>query len=516
MNPSLNPWTKTLTLVAIAGLCIGLVQITKPASRALTADDGINAPIAPSLTDPRQVAALEVISYDPFTNSPRGFKVTRSGNQWLIASAFNYPVDAATKLAEAASTFVGATTDRMVTDQVTQHERLGVIDPADATNPATQGRGTRMTLRDEKGELLADLIVGNFLPEDVENPGAPNSRRYIRQATSNRVFTTNLNATFSTKLQDWVQADLLQQEPARIQKVIINRYKVDEAEGRITEPTSLTFTRRAQAATQADASLSPWLLEFQPGGKLSPEIGVKTERINDMLQAISSLRIIGVRPKPPSLAKLFAGTAESGGVTMMDQASLQSAGFFIGGQGQLVAEEGQMSIYADDGVVFSLWFGELALDEVTRDQAVDAAKQTKAADGSSLPPPPAADGRFLMITVSEDPSFLGEPPTKSARLKELEAKEAAATEAAPLSDTDKQELATARTAFDLTLKQFTDRQESGKKRRDEMAKRFADWYYVVDVKSLDRLRPTREELVPPAVDPKAPAPITPELAPAKP
>lgn len=512
----MNPWSKTLTLMLVAGLSVSLVYLTRPTTRVLATQDGIAAPLAPALTDPRQVAALEVISYDPATNSPRGFKVAKSGSQWLIASAFNYPVDAATKLAEASSAFVNSLTERFVSDQVQQHARFGVIDPADATNPATEGRGTRMTLRDDKGEVLADLIVGNFVAEDAENPGAPNVRRYVRQAGSNRVFTARLATTFTTKLSDWVQSDLLQQDPARIQKVIINRYKVDETQGRITDPTTLTMTRRKQDPTEAAASLSPWLLEFQPGGKISPEVGVKVDRINDMMQGISSLRIIGVRPKPPALAKLFAGTADSGGVTMFDQASLQAAGFFIGGQGQLVAEEGQMSIYADDGVVFSLWFGELALDEITRDQGTDAAKAATSPDGSTTPPPPAADGRFLMITVSEDPAFLGEPPAKSARLQELEPKETAATEASPMSDADKQELTTARSTYQFELQQYNDRKESGKKRREEMSKRFADWYYVVDVKSLDRLRPTREELIPPAVDPKAPAPITPELTPAKP
>lgn len=497
-----NPWIKTLTLAAAAGAMVSLVILTRTSDKPFVGSNDQGAPLAPDLTDPQKIVSLEVIGWDEQGARPRAFKVAFENNHWVIPSAFNYPVDATQNMAAAASSFVGALRERVVTDQASEHARLGLIAPDDITTAANTGRGTRVTMRDAAGKTVADLIIGGPVME-ADTSGAPPAKRYVREAGKNRVYTTKLNQAYSTRLTDWVQTDLLAVAPDQIQKVSIDRYHIDEKKGTIVDAKSVTLTRPAPPAQPPNPQQPPapqdWSISSSEG-PIPAGAKINQQRVDDMLSAINQLKIVGVRPKPENLVRIMSGSSGEGKISPGDQMNLQRHGFFITSGGVLVANEGGMSVQCNDGVVYTLWFGELATDEATKDQAAGATPDAKAK---------TPDGRYMMVTVNFDDKLFGNPPAKSAELADLEAQSAAATAEKPLSDDQKARLTNLQAAHKAVTDGYVAKVKAGMDRQEKLSKRFAGWYYVVDATSLAKIRPGREELLAPS----APAAATPPAQP---
>ncbi|MFN0011347.1 MAG: DUF4340 domain-containing protein [Phycisphaerales bacterium] len=538
----MKPWTTTLTLVAVAALAAAAVFATRPATReaALLSDQG--QPLAPALTDPLAVKSLEVFSFDKQAARVRAFKVAFDGARWVIPSHSNYPADAAAKVGAAASAFANLIKERVITDDKRDHARLGVLAPDDQALSG-EGVGTRVTLTDASGKVLADLIIGNPLAnDDAPAPGAAATvKRCIREASGTRVYATTFAAGFSTRFADWVQVDLLQLTADQAVGAFIDRYKIDQQAASISSQSQITLTRAAEAEESGER---PWALSATEAGKPLPTVGsgavadasaadgsgqrVSIQRMNEMLAALSGIKIVGVRPKPANLAKVLAAPDRGFKLGLTDQLSLQSRGFFLASDGRFVSTEGQMSVSTNEGVVYSLWFGEVVPD--TEDAGTGSgsgrvgAPDADAAPEGTAPKPATGTSRYLMATASFDPLLLPEP-AKPQDLLELEkladeaakpqpsSPAAAEGEAAPPTPPalDTKALEEKRAQHQAKIDLWKNQVESGKKRAEQLAKRFADWYYVIDAPSLDKIRPSRADLIE-AVPPPPPPPSAPPAA----
>ncbi len=563
----MNDFTKTLGLVAAAGALAGVVYFTRPVAGtpALISDQG--QPLTPRLTDPLAVKSLEVISFDAQAAKRRAFKVAFDGKRWVIPSHSGYPADAADKVAASASAFAGLVKERVVTDDKNAHANLGVLEPAGEESSlaaASSGFGTRVTLRDASGQPVADLIIGKA-PTKVDSgspfDSGPSNKRYVREAGSNRVYITTLATGFSTKFIDWVQADLLQATGDQIAGIDIDRYRVDEARGMTDEPRSVTLTRPEAPPPPVPTPGTPppnpadtpvtWQLTAQPGGGPGPGEVINQPRVDEAIAGLTGLRIVGVRPKPANLAKALSGSSAEAKLTVPDQISLGSRGFYLAQNGRLLANEGQMAVRCNDGVVYSLWFGEVVPD------GEDAASGGQVGGESATGNPASAEdssarspsnARYLMITVAHEPTLVPEPKKPEALVKAEEAFAAAkaAFEAAKPSEAapegpatpaasptpaappaegevailakptdatppdaaakpeppkESTELLALRQQHESAVAGWKSKLDNGKKRADTLGRRFADWYYVISADSLAKIRPAREELV------KAEAPV---------
>ena len=120
--------------------------------------------------------------------------------------------------------------------------------------------------------------------------------------------------------------------------------------------------------------------------------------------------------------------------------SLQQKGFFMTQQG-LLANEGEITVDAKNGLQYTLRFGEIASTGQGSGNAEDAA------EGDD-----EGERRYLFITVDYS----------AARAK-----------------------------------QYNDGKEpdaAGKELADELRNRFADWYYVISGADFNKLRPRRQDL----------------------
>ena len=233
---------------------------------------------------------------------------------------------------------------------------------------------------------------------------------------------------------------------------------------------------------------------------------------------------------------------------------LQSKGFILAsdpqGNQQLVSNEGEVIAATNQGVVYSLYFGEIftgsALDIEVGDSGKKAdekskEKKEKSADSADTKDPekkadPKADdstlktSRYLFVTVSFDPSFLGDPPQKPVEPKKpadkkaktsddkKEAKKPADKKPADKKEdkAKKEEKPSPEAEYEVALKkyqselktyerqvkEYDEKVVKGNELVQQLNERFADWYYVISANSFETLRMSRKALVEPIEKPK--------------
>lgn len=449
----MNQMTRTLAFViAASASVIGAVVAhiaTQPPAAGDPAHELIGKEFYPNFTDPTKATAVRVAAWNPNSHKVEQFEVRYENGQWRIPSHNNYPADGREQLAKAAASAVGLVRGSLVSESADTFERMGVVDPLDAT--AIQGAGstgTRITLY-EGDQVVADYIVGRRPGEDApatesestaaaEDSGkqSKSGRFYVRAPDEKLVYLADVNIDVSTRFRDWIKKDLLELSQFDLRKIIVNRYTIDEAQG-VRVPGDVSELSRS-------TSSDPWKLN----GLDEEKEKVKTGVVTAMARALDDLQIVGIRKKPAPLVRFFTeGTADILQLIAI-QSDLQRHGFFFNPEGQsLWANEGEIVAGTQDGVSYVLRFGEVftgsdlevevgAADGATGDKPTDAAgaPEQPAADAAaatnadSAATPAAAEGspadaasepsdaegkrsRYVLVEALFDPTLLGPEPT---------------------------------------------------------------------------------------------------------
>jgi len=407
----------------------------------------------PNFTDPNEATTLEVVGFNDQTGQAEPFKVTFENGRWTIPSHHDYPADAKDRLAKTAAGIIDIKKDDFRTDNVADHEKCGVIDPLDDAAPGLTGRGKRVTLKGKNDNVLADIIVGGAVPD---RPGF----RFVRVPGQKRVYASRMDVDLSTKFQDWINADLLEVQKDKIDKVVLMDYSINERTLRIDRRDNLILSKSGQA----------WKADNM---KAYQEID--TTKMKDLLTAIDDLSIVGVRPKPKGLSQNLKQSNKGMQISQSDQLSLQSKGFYLTQDGDLKSNEGELQIHTAEGVVYTLRFGEVL---VGSGLAISAGTdENDAAQGG------ASENRYLFITTGFDKAMFPEPP-KSQNTDFLGKPDSLLTEA----DREQKKIFDRHDAWERNV-------ERGRKKSEELNARFADWYYVISAQSFDKLNLGRSDLV---------------------
>ncbi len=407
----------------------------------------------PNFTDPNEATTLEVVGYNDQTGQAEPFKVTFEDGRWTIPSHHDYPADAKDRLAKTAAGVIDIKKDDFRTDDVADQEKCGVIDPLDDTAPGLTGRGKRVTLKGKNGNVLADIIVGDVVPD---RPGF----RFVRIPGQKRVYASRMNVDLSTKFQDWINTDLLEVDKNKIDRVVLMDYSINERTYRIDQRDNLILTKDG-ASWKAD--------------KMRATQEVDTTKMKDLLTAIDDLSIVGVRPKPDGLSQNLKQSATGMQISKSDQISLQSKGFYLTRDGDLKSNEGELQVHTADGVVYTLRFGEVL---VGSGLAISAGSdETDAAESG------ASENRYLFITTRFDQSLFPEPP-KPQNTDFMGKPDSLLTDA----DRNQKKIFDKHDAWQRNV-------DRGHKLSEDLNSRFADWYYVISAQSFDKLNLGRNDLV---------------------
>lgn len=447
----------TLLSVVIALGSLGLAISMRPVEVAAVAFEDTGTPLFPAFNDPAQAAFLEVVGWDDAAARATSFKVEQKAGRWVIPSHNDYPADGTERMGKAAASFIDVKKDVLRSERTEDHAALGVEDPAD---PNAKGRGQRITIKDQAGTVLVDVIVGKKI-EDKEG------FRYVRLPDQKRVYASKIEVDISTNFADWIEKDLLKLEQDSINGFVSDPYTVDEAQGKVTNRDPLIIKREPDPNKPEDND--HWVLTEGSVGFDGKELD--SFKIRQVLSGVDRLQIVGVRPRPIPLT--------------LD--ALQNKGFFVTPDGKrLFGNEGEVRALCDDGVVYTLYFGEVTLDSGLALTAGtgDPDKKDAAATGEEK----KDANRYMFVDVAYDPS----------------------------SDT---KAATAEAGAE----------PEGSKRAKQLQARFDKWFYVISDASFNQIRKPKAEFfkedtgangptapVPAKPAPLTPAPATPAKKPAKP
>lgn len=352
-------------LFLAAGLALALAAnwVEPEAARPqIFSDQG--EPLFPRFRDVAAVKAIEVVDYDADEAVARPLKVELRKGRWILPSHEDYPAEAGDRLAKTAGALLDLKKDIVVSDNIDDQARYGVVDPLDMNVASLAGRGKRVALRDAQGEVLAEMVLGKT---DNEHKGY----RYVRLPGQKRIYSVKTDAEPSARFEDWVEGNLLRIASADIREVTVNSYSIDESMGRVANVERTVLTKEG----------AQWKSE-------GPR-KVASGAIQTAVNTLGSLHVIGARPKPKPLAEqLKTGSLE---MTLETVMSLRQRGFFITPNGQLLANEGEALAETSGGLLYTLRFGEI----VSGAAATGKGKTQKEETGEQ--------DRYVFVTVSHSP-----------------------------------------------------------------------------------------------------------------
>ncbi len=493
----------------------------------------------PEFSDPTTATSLTVSVIDPEEVKPLEFSVKQAENgQWVIPSHHDYPADAADQLAKTASSVIGIKRGAMVTRWPSDHARYGVVDPqTDSVGiDELEGIGKRITLGGQDGTVLASYIVG----KKAEGAG---NQYYVRHPGEDETYIADLDINLSTRFSDWVNTDLLDITGTDVRRIQINDYSFDELRGTMTGNVESVLTR--------ESSDTPWTL----AGLDTAAQEVNEEAVQETVDALTNVEIVGVRPKQPGLtADLRIDLTTQRDFDRLNR-DLLARGFLLQPNPvnkdllELLAREGEMSVGIDDGLIYQLYFGRvftgsdqeleigLNADKEESGEESGSSEGDERSDGGDAADadqekedtkPNGKPGRYVFVRVKFDPALLDGPisepiePEEPEEMKALaekvkqdasekgeedavEGDQAEKDEASDAEETDAQKLqrlredfSRAKVEYRTQLDAYQSNQQKikeGEKKSEELNRRFALWYYVIPGESYDKLSLSRDDLV---------------------
>lgn len=443
----MNATGRTLLFVAVAAISLaasmGVQFLTQPSS--VEGFSEVGQEFFPDFQDPLNAKELSVSKFDADSTEVQSFTVKQNDDGlWVIPSHHNYPAEAAERLAKTAASMIGIRKVAIQTRSKDDWARYGVADPSaevvanleksDEKDP----RGTRVSLRDSSGNALVDLIVG-YAVKGRQN------HYYVRIPDKNPVFVAKLEADLSAKFSDWIEPDLLKMNAADVVRIKADRYSINEEERAILGGEVLSLTK--------DAEANKWALE----GLNAESESLKETVISDLNRNLDQMKIVGVRPKPKGINSDLTITAEVAESQVLQEAlqiDLMRQGYYIIPDDQkklkLYSNEGELIAGTKDGLLYTLYFGEIARgsakdietglneakpEDAKPDASADAAKDAapESLDDAKKKAEEEAAGprRYLLVKVEYDETLLGSKPTEPTEPP----KPAILNEAAPAENT---------------------------------------------------------------------------------
>src|SRR3954468_10479695 len=362
---------KTITFVVVGLVAIVIGIATAPSSAELDKTTLVGKNLTDKFSSPEVAKRLRIVRFDQDTATPREFEVAEQNGLWSIPSKENYPADAAKQMAEAANSLIDRKILGVVSSNAGEHEQYGVIDPMQTKlEPGQKGVGTRVTMSDEGGKPVVDLIVGKAV-RDAEK------QRYVRLAGQDVVYVIEIDpAKLSTSFEDWIEKDLLKLHSSDLQQVQIKDYSAElvpvmTQEGPRYRPT---WDPHAEMTLKySDTPESKWSAEKirvfdQKKGDyadytLAADEELNDESLNALKSALEDLKIVDVVHKPQGLSNdLKAGQDFMKNEERLRQ--LASKGFTPavtkeGGPLELVSSDGEAIAMMKNGTKYVLRFGNL-------------------------------------------------------------------------------------------------------------------------------------------------------------
>jgi hypothetical protein len=421
----MNENTRTATFVGVALVLLVVAAIVGRKPSVDQEDSLVDKVLFTDLKSPSDVAGLKIVSYDD--SRAKQFEVVRQAAGWALPSHSDYPADAETQVANAASSLIDLKVLRVETSLPSEHATYGVVapDPQKAP-PGTEGVGKLIEVRDKSGNSLARLIIGNEDKRTAEG-GDGQELRFVRPLPHDVVYVVALpTAKFTTDFAEWIETDLLKLDAWDITEVTLKDYTFDIIPDAAARQLRPLYQQASTIKLNFSDKDSKWslgeFLVFEEGTPKPVQLGADEElnsvKLNELKTALDELKIVDVRRKPAGLSSDLKANKD---IFNNEEAmiSLTESGFFpgqiVGDNAGLVSSDGEVIVRMKDGVEYSLLFGRSAgIGSKEKDDAKESAAKSKGkadeAQGSNL-------NRYIMVSARFNKDLI--PPPQLEPVPEL-------------------------------------------------------------------------------------------------
>ncbi|MCL2622417.1 MAG: DUF4340 domain-containing protein [Planctomycetaceae bacterium] len=505
----MNEITKTSIFIGIAVVLLLFAWLVQPREHGIVTDDIIGKQLLENFTDPSQVKELQIVKYIPESGDLIDFRVADVGGKWCIPSHQNYPADADEQMGLVASAFVDqkvldiAYKDTGSLDLREMHATYGVLDPESKSLGTGDSVGVKVKFIGDNQRILAALVIG----KEVENTGGRQS--YVRVPEQNTVYVMAINKDhLSTKFDDWVEKNLLDISSYDLNSVRMQDYSTDLVETEHGIAMVPIFHSFFKVGYNPMSLSDKWQLDMlqrldpRTGQRmdvtLAPDEMLNESKLEEMRQAFDDLKIIDVLRKPESIAsaqragEVFVKSTE-------DIDTLQNVGYMLHAREtadgmtaiRIYSRQGEAFIDMNDGIVYHLMFGNLTGTNIADSASASTSEsggESTADIGISAATNVLSANRYLMILADFDESIVEKP----APVPLIEVPE----------DADEQEIARLKQLRDSDErynKQLEDEYlaaiDTGKRRAQELNRRFADWFFVISDDVFKKIHVTDSDLI---------------------
>ena len=537
---------KTLTYLGSALVISAVAFFTRPGPMGVAPPPEKGKPLFAEFTDPYKATSMRIVRFDETLGEISTFQVAQKAGRWVIPTHEDYPADAEDQLKDAATSLVDLTVIGVASDTAGEHALFGVVEPNPGeTTIGEKGVGTLITMKDNRGEDLAGLIIGKQVKDSED-------QRYVRVPGRDRIYTVKIDPEkFSTQFEDWIEKDLLDLYAMDIKQIVLKDYSVDTARTLDGRMAVTNYEQRSDISVTWNVSDFKWeldeLKEFRDGQlqpvELQPDEELNKETLDGLKDAVDELEIVDVERKPEGLGADLK--ADKGFLNDNEGAlSLIERGFYpvpINNQIELLCSDGEILVRTKEGVEYVLRFGGIEGVTTGTEDIDDAGKLKRyvfvsaRVDESNFPYPE-------LEPLPKQPGEPNQPPTlneadkpeetstgETSQDNEAEAADTAASAEkadtpadksngdAATTDENKDEVDGAEDAEGASdddagdeladeterivkenerkINEYKENRKKAEDKVEELNFRFADWYYVISDDVFSKIHLGRDDVV---------------------
>ncbi len=455
----MNDMLKTFLFFLIALLAlIPAVYVSLPEKDSFSASQMVEQILFPELKGVMDIFAFSVCQMEKSGQLSR-LEIKKTDGRWILSSFSGYPANAQNRMVEVVLALKDLRVLRVVGDDTATRIQCGVMDPEDTQNSEPKDCGKRIVIRNQKDQVLLDMILGR----ELENGSG---RYYVRRSKQNPVYVVEMDPSkISARFIDWIETDLLKIQPSDITSL----YALDCSLDLHTGADAPTFNHRGQFMLAQHYLEDPdWTVAFNQRmfGNGLRDVGVPAGKTLDLTllrrvsQALADMRISSVQRKPSGVSEAFR-RPENIELTEEQNRRLQKCGFCVlpmnlgnGSANALFSSDGQVHVYSANGIVYRLFFGGVAGQEALEDfEELEKRKFY----------------RYLLLTADLYPQGIKQPNLMELPPKpDDSADEAAKVQYQSLLEMNAQE-----------QRVYEEKLADARKRVDEMNALFADWFFII-------------------------------------
>lgn len=406
----MNEGTKTgIFWVAAAAMAAIATLVAWPRGNDDPTGSLIGTALLEKFTDPLVATSLKIVTFDESLGELESFEVAkdRKSGVWTIPSRQGYPADASNQMQAAGTALLDLKILDVKTDKPEEHSDYGVVQPdIEKLRVGDTGVGRLVSIRNEAGDLLVSLIIGNIVKDFP-------THRYVRVPNQDPVYEVELDdAPLTTEFRQWIEEDLLQLSGFDIAATKIRNYSVSV--GMTADRNLAVDPKRKYDANLSLNESNQWQLdnlfvydEASVGQvrALAADETLNTVKLNKMKSALDDLKIVDVLRKPEGMsADLKADNELVGNKESFN--SLIQHGFYAAlneaNEREVLSANGETIVDLKDGVQYVLRFGTIAGIE-NEDQPAEPDANPEAAEDVG------GANRYLLVTARVNEAMIPPP-----------------------------------------------------------------------------------------------------------